>query len=100
MIPLCVKLALLTGCPGWRQAQHLKKRIKQQVREIARISASKSPQVTATLSEAYGVLLSRVAGLLERVDTAGTGSAAWLRRSDHSAEPAVTALVDVDDTGL
>jgi len=86
MIPLCVKLALLTGCPGWRQARHLRKRIKQQVREIARISASKSPQVTATLSDAYSVLLSRVADLLERVETLQ----AQVQR--HGCDVRITAL--------
>lgn len=69
IIPLCVRLAEVLNSSGWRQAKHLRKVIKQQVREIARISASKSPRVTATLPTVYGKLLSRVANLLDRVET-------------------------------
>ena len=52
--------------PGWRQADHLRKRIKEQVREVARISASQSPQVKRGLNEAYRKLLKRMDTLLER----------------------------------
>lgn len=69
IMPLCVRLAELLDSSGWRQAKHLKKMIKQQVREIARISASKSPRVTATLPVAYRELLTRVAIVLDRVET-------------------------------
>lgn len=66
IMPLCSLLAPLLGAAGWRQAKLLKKRIKQQVREVARISASKSPRVKATLNQAYGELLERVATVVER----------------------------------
>jgi len=69
IIPLCVKLASLLGESGWRQAAHLEKKVKQCVREISRISASQSPQVKATLNQAYAQLLERVAPLLERART-------------------------------
>lgn len=72
IMPLCVRLAALVGSSGWRQAKHLKKTIKQQVREIARISASKSPRVTATLPTAYGELLTRVADVLDRAQALHT----------------------------
>ena len=68
IIPLCVKLAALMNASGWRQAKHLQKQIKQQAREIARISASKSPRVLATLPAAYGELLRRAADVLDRVE--------------------------------
>ena len=68
MIPLCSRLAALINASGWRQAKHLQKRIKHQVREIARISASKSPRVMATLPAAYGELLTRAANVLDRVE--------------------------------
>ena len=69
IIPLCAKLAPLIGEPGWRQAKHLQKKVKQQVREVARVSASKSPRIKATLNQAYAGLLQRVGPLMERART-------------------------------
>jgi hypothetical protein len=66
IIPLCVKLAAEMGESGWRQSKHLLKRIKEHVRTVAQISASKSPKVKARLSPAYGQLLDRAASILER----------------------------------
>ena len=72
IIPLAVELAGLMSEPGWRQAEHLKKKVKRQVREVARISASKSPRVKATLNGAYGELLQLAADLIERAQTLET----------------------------
>lgn len=69
MIPLCVELASAIGEPGWRQITHLKKRVKEHVRTIAKISASKSPQVKKGLSAAYGRLLDRAATILDRAQS-------------------------------
>ena len=66
IIPLCAKLAPLFGEPGWRQAKHLKKRVKHLVREVARVSASQSPRVKATLNQAYANLLELVGTLMQR----------------------------------
>ena len=66
LIPLCAELAPLLGEPGWRQATHLKKKTKRLVREVAHISASKSPRVKATLNAAYGKLLDHASNILER----------------------------------
>ena len=66
IIPLGAQLAVLLGQPGWRQAQHLKKKVKRQVREVARISVSDSPRVKATLNQAYADLLRAAAQLLDR----------------------------------
>jgi len=66
LIPLCAKLAPLIGEPGWRQAKHLKKKVKQHAREVSRISASKSPRVKATLNQAYAKLLEFAGNLMER----------------------------------
>lgn len=66
IIPLCRELAIAIGEPGWRQGKHLQRRIKQDVRTIAKISASKSPQVKPGLASAYGRLLNRVAMILDR----------------------------------
>lgn len=69
IVPLCVKLAAEIGESGWRQSKHLLKRIKEHVRTVAQISASKSPKVKARLSPAYGQLLDRAASILERAKT-------------------------------
>jgi hypothetical protein len=69
IIPLCVDLAAEIGELGWRQSQHLLKRVKQVVRTIAQISASKSPQVKAGLPSAYQQLFDRAAFILERAET-------------------------------
>lgn len=69
LIPLSKKLATLTGESGWRQAKHLKKKAKQLTREVARVSASKNPQVKATLNAAYAELLTHAGELLARART-------------------------------
>ena len=66
IIPLCADLADEIGQSGWRQSKHLLKRVKEQVRTIAQISASKSPKVKAGLSPAYRRLLDRAASILAR----------------------------------
>lgn len=66
IIPLCIDLADAIGEPGWRQGKHFQRRIKDHVRTIAKISASKSPQVKHGLSSAYGRLLDRAATILDR----------------------------------
>ena len=67
LVPLGCRLASSLDIQGWRQAKHLRKKIKQQVREIGRISASKSPAVKAKLYPAYGQLLEQVGRVLDRV---------------------------------
>lgn len=86
IIPLCMRLAESAGISGWRQAKHLKKVIKQQVREIARISASESPTVKAKLPSAYGELLTRVANILDRVETLR------IQAQEHSSDLTVVGL--------
>ncbi|MEO1979044.1 MAG: ISNCY family transposase [Fuerstiella sp.] len=86
IIPVCVTLATLISSTGWRQAKHLKKQIKRQVREIARISASKSPQVTATLPTAYGTLLTRVAEVLDRAELL------QIQAQSHLSDPQTAGL--------
>lgn len=72
LMPLCCELAMAVGVSGWRQASYLRQKIKQQVREIARISASRSPQVKASLPAAYEVLLKQVGVVLDRARTLKT----------------------------
>jgi hypothetical protein len=66
IIPLCVDLAQEIGATGWRQSEHWLKRIKQNIRIIARIGASESPKVKAGLPSAYQTLLDRAATILQR----------------------------------
>ena len=65
IIPLCVDLAEEIGASGWRQNKHWLRRIKQHIRTIAQISASKSPKVKAGLPSAYQNLLDRAATIME-----------------------------------
>ena len=69
IIPLCVELANEIGQSGWRQSTHLLKRVKEHLRTISQISASKSPKVKAGLAPAYGRLLDRAALILARAKT-------------------------------
>jgi len=67
LLPVSRKLGESLEQPGWRQTSHHLKKTKRQVREIARLSASDSPKVKAEVYPAYGVLLSLVGVLLDRV---------------------------------
>jgi hypothetical protein len=69
IIPLCVELAAEIGQSGWRQGKHLLKRLKEHLRTISQISASKSPKVKAGLQKGYERLLDRVSPILERAKT-------------------------------
>jgi hypothetical protein len=66
IIPLCRRLATEIDQAGWRQSEHLLKRVKEQVRTISQISASKSPTVKSRLPKAYERLLDRASQILER----------------------------------
>lgn len=92
LLPLCCKLGQSLGMSGWRQTSHHLKTIKQQVREIAQLSASDSPQVQARIYPAYEVLLSHVVLLFERVSalqndakqaTLSKTQTRWLEKIDH-----------------
>jgi len=66
IIPLCCELALLLNVSGWRQARHLQKCIKDAMRNIGQIVASKSPKAKAKLPDVYQQLLQRAATVLQR----------------------------------
>ncbi len=69
LLPVSRKLGARLNQEGWRQTSHQLKKTKRQVREIARLSASDSPKVKAEIYPAYGVLLTFVGALLDRVRT-------------------------------
>jgi IS5 family transposase len=92
LLPVGRRLATSLGLDGWRQTAHHLKKTKHQVREIARLSASKSPQVKARVYPAYGILLARAGVLLDLVRTLKKASlesvlsptqAKWLEKIDH-----------------
>ena len=65
-VPLCVGLARLLNVDGWRQSDHLVKKIKKLKQTIGRIAASKSPSKKDVLQSLYGDLLDRCGKLIER----------------------------------
>lgn len=75
---VCIKIADALDVPGWRQAKHLRKKIKKLSQTISRISASKSPKKQDALQSTYHDLLERTRLLLERakalLDTAKSES--------------------------
>jgi hypothetical protein len=65
-IEMCVALSKTFGITGWRQHQHLLKRVKKTARQISRIGARKGAKYKQRLLEQYRVLLRRANQILER----------------------------------
>lgn len=65
-VPLCVELARSLDRDGWRQSDHLVKKIKKLKQSIGRIAASKSPTKKEVLQSLYRELLDRASQLVER----------------------------------
>ncbi len=57
IVPLAVRLSNLLGVGGWRQSQHLLRSVKQQLRVINRIAASKGRNSKSRLKDAYRTLI-------------------------------------------
>lgn len=66
ILQLCVVLAGRFDLPGWRQHEHLLKRVKKIARNIARISSRKGPHYQKRLKKQYRKLLQRTDKLLRR----------------------------------
>ncbi len=66
VIELCVLLSGLVGVSGWRQHEHLLKKVKQTARQISRISTRKGPNYKKRLGKQYRVLLQRTKQILRR----------------------------------
>jgi hypothetical protein len=66
ILQLCVLLAGRFDLPGWRQNEHLLKRVKKIARNIARISSRKGPHYQKRLKKQYRELLKRTRKLLRR----------------------------------
>ena len=66
IIELCVKLYQGHDIVGWRQHEHLLKKVKQINRQITRISARKGANYKQRMELQYRKLLGRAKGILER----------------------------------
>ena len=66
VLQLCVRLSALFGLEGWRQHEHLLKRVKQSARKIQRISSRKGPHYDKRLKKEYRCLLKRTEKSLRR----------------------------------
>ena len=66
ILELCVALSEAAGLDGWRQHEHLLKRIKRIVRNIACISSRKGPKYQKRLQSEYRKLLKRTGRILRR----------------------------------
>ena len=62
----CVLLSLRFGLPGWRQHEHVLKRVKRLARNIGRISSRKGPNYKHRLKHPYRQLLKRTRRVLRR----------------------------------
>jgi len=65
-VELCVKLCESFDIAGWRQHEHLLKKVKQTARQIGRISARKGGKYRERLAKQYRKLLARAAKILTR----------------------------------
>jgi hypothetical protein len=65
-IELCVAAAQDFGLAGWRQHEHLLKKVKQSARRISRIGARKGAKYQERLAEQYRQLLKRTNKILAR----------------------------------
>ncbi len=63
-IELCVKLSDVYDIVGWRQHEHLLKKVKQAARQVARISARQGAKYKQRLADQYGQLLRRAEAIL------------------------------------
>ena len=66
IVQLCVLLAAAFGLEGWRQHEHLLKKVKKIARNIQRISSRKGPNYEKRLNKQYRALLKRTKKILRR----------------------------------
>jgi len=67
-VPLCADVASTLDIEGWRQSNHLTKKIKKLNQNIGRLAASKSPKKKDALESLYADLLDRTEQLLTRAE--------------------------------
>jgi transposase, IS5 family len=66
VLALCVLIASTLALPGWRQSEHLLKKIKQLSRHIERISSRKGPGYQDRLQREYRKLLKKSGKITRR----------------------------------
>lgn len=67
LLTLCEPLAKTLDVPGWRQSEHLLKKVQYQARDIDRIASKKGPNYHLKLKTLYKKLLKRSGQILEKV---------------------------------
>jgi len=70
VVGLCVRLSEVYGISGWRQHEHLLKKVKQTARQIARISSRKGTNYKTRLEGQYRKLLNRTKVIVSRANEA------------------------------
>jgi IS5 family transposase len=68
IIELCVRIYEVYDIVGWRQHEHLLKKVKQANRQIARIAARKGANYKERMASQYRKLLGRAEGIFERAN--------------------------------
>jgi len=68
ILALCVVISTQFDIPGWRQHEHLLRKIKKITRAISRFSSRKSPKSKERMNEQYRRLLKRAKTILERAE--------------------------------
>jgi hypothetical protein len=66
VIELCTRLSEIYDITGWRQHEHLLKKVKQTARQIARISSRKGANYKKRLQKQYRKLLGRAQMIISR----------------------------------
>lgn len=68
ILALSVAISEVFGIPGWRQHEHLLRKIKKITRAISQLSTRKSPKSKGRMKEQYRRLLKRAQTILERAE--------------------------------
>lgn len=66
ILEICSELAVGDSIVGWRQHQHLWKRVKRLAREIDRIAGKKGPNYVGRMKEPYRELLQKATAITQR----------------------------------
>ena len=69
ILALCAALSVQFELSGWRQHEHLLRRIKNVTTNISKASSGKSPRSKKRMKAAYGKLLQRSRKILQRAET-------------------------------
>lgn len=90
-VPLCVELARDLDIEGWRQSDHLVKKIKKLKQNIGRVAASKNSKSKDVLQSLYEDLLIRAQQLLERAKTLVKAA-----RNESSSTAVVSQITEIE----